>query len=356
MPAAPTILALLLAAPPVPDPVIHQDPAISITVDSARREVVLRAGPFSIATMPAGAGHGDHGAHDMAGMETPFQAFDWPVTGWLRGFRIALTDAEGRPLPRRLIHHVNMMNLDRRALLYPAMERTLAAGQETEDVTLPQAVGFPMSAGMSVGLMAAWANDTGADIEGAYLTVTLLWSPTNLSPRPLDALPLYMDVNYRGAGQSDSYDLPAGPSARSYEFTLPVGGRLLGVGGHLHDYSRDLILEDLETGRQVVRLRARVDGTGRLLGVERRLYGTRGDGLRLHTGRRYRLTARYDNPTGAVIPSGAMGIMIGLFVPEDLARWPAVDLAHPGIAADIAAIRSTAAAAGGHVHRELPRP
>lgn len=347
------LLSLLAAAPPA-DPT--PGPAVTITVDSSRREVTLRSGPFTIAAMPAGMDHGDHGAHDMAGMETPFLAFDWPVTGWLRGFRITLADANGRPLPRRLIHHVNMMNFERRALLYDAVERTLAAGQETEDVTLPRAVGFPMTAGTAVGLMAAWANDTGADIEEVYLTVTLLWSPTNLSPRPLDALPLYLDVNYQGPGQSDSYDLPAGPSSRSYEFTLPVGGRLLGVGGHLHDYARELILEDLETGRTVVRLGARLDRGGKLISVERRLYGARGDGLALRGGRRYRITARYDNPTGATIPSGAMGIMIGLFVPDDLGQWPRVDHDNPGIKADIAAIRSTTLPTGSHANHEHPQP
>lgn len=350
-------LLLLLAAAPLPGGVASApDPAVTITVDSSRREVTLRTGPFTIATMPEGMDHGDHGTQEMAGMETPFLAFDWPVTGWLRGFRITLSDANGRPLPRRLIHHVNMMNFERRALLYDAVERTLAAGQETEDVTLPRAVGFPMTAGTAVGLMAAWANDTGADIEGVYLTVTLLWSPTNLSPRPLDALPLYLDVNYQGPGQSDSYDLPAGASSRSHEFTLPIGGRLLGVGGHLHDYARELTLEDLETGRTVVRLRARLDRAGKLLSVERRLYGARGDGLALRGGRRYRITASYDNPTGSTIPSGAMGIMIGLFVPEDLAKWPSLDRDNPGIKADIAAIRSTSPQFGSHSHPEHPQP
>jgi hypothetical protein len=351
-----SLLSLLAAAPLPEGATPAPGPAVTIAVDSSRREVILRTGPFTIAAMPEGTNHGDHGAHDMAGMETPFLAFDWPVTGWLRGFRITLADAKGRPLPRRLIHHVNMMNFERRALLYDAVERTLAAGQETEDVTLPRAVGFPMTAGTSVGLMAAWANDTGADIEEVYLTVTLLWSPTNLSPRPLDALPLYLDVNYQGPGQSDSYDLPAGASSRSYEFTLPVGGRLLGVGGHLHDYARELILEDLETGRTVVRLRARLDREGKLVNVDRRLYGARGDGLALRGGRRYRITATYDNPTGATIPSGAMGIMIGLFVPEDLAKWPTVDRDNPGIKADIAAIRSTSPQTGNHAHDEHPQP
>jgi hypothetical protein len=345
------LLALFIAPAASAQPEHPGSPALEITVDSSRRQVTLRAGPFAIAKAVAGMDHASHGDHAMDGMATPFLTFDWPVTGWLRGFSLALTDGERRPLPRRLIHHVNMMNLKRRALLYDAIERTLAAGQETEDVDLPRSIGFPITAGTPVGVMAAWANETGADIEGAYLTVTLHWSPANLSPRPLDALPLYVDVNYQGAGKSDSYDLPPGPSAKSYEFVLPVGGRLLGVGGHLHDHARELVLEEVEGGRTVVRLRARTDQQGKLLGVERKLFGVRGDGLALRSGRRYRLTATYDNPTGRAIPNGAMGIMIGLFVPDDLGRWPAVDPENPGIKADLAAMMATTStAAGGHRH------
>lgn len=349
--AAPLVALLAAGSPPPPSPVPVGDPAVQVTIDSARRVVVVRAGPFTIAKAMEGMDHSNHGDHAMEGMATPFLTFDWPVTGWLRGFQLTLTDRAGRPLPRRLIHHVNMMNLNRRALLYDAIERTLAAGQETEDVDLPRSIGFPMTAGTPVGVMAAWANETSADIDGAFLTVTLHWSPANLSPRPLDALPLYVDVNYQGPGKSDSYDLPAGPSARSYEFVMPVGGRLLGVGGHLHDHARELVLEDVGSGRTVVRLQARTDRQGKLLGVERKLFGVRGDGLALRSGRLYRLTARYDNPTGRVIPNGAMGIMIGLFAPDDLRKWPAVDPEHPGIKADLAAIMATApAAVGGHRH------
>lgn len=349
--ATPLLALLAIGSQSHPLPSLPHDPAVAVRVDSARRVVTLRTGPFTIAATPEGMDHSDHGAHDMEGMATPFLTFDWPVTGWLRGFRLALTDREGSPLPRRLIHHVNMMNFERRALLFDAVERTLAAGRETEDVTLPRSIGFPMAAGTDVGLMAAWANDTGERFEGVYLTVTLQWSPTNLSPRPLDVLPLYLDVGYRGPGQSDSYDLPAGASSRSHEFTLPVAGRLLGVGGHLHDYATDLVLEEIETGRTVVRLRAELDAEGKLLGVERKLYGVRGDGLALHAGRRYRLTASYDNPTGRTIADGAMGIMIGMFAPGDIRNWPTVDRDHPAIKADIAAILSTAvASSAGHKH------
>ena len=44
-----------------------------------------------------------------------------------------------------------------------------------------------------------------------------------------------MDVNLT-VGGSNTFDVPPGKSSKSYEFSLPVGGRLLGVGGHMHDY------------------------------------------------------------------------------------------------------------------------
>jgi hypothetical protein len=351
MSLAPLSLALLALVPASPSRVASPDPRlVTVTVDSARREVAVRFGPFTITAMPDGMGYGDPYAHRMDGKGSPFLSFDWPVTGWLRGFRLALTDGAGRPLSRQLIHHVAMVNVERRALLQDAVERILAAGRETEDVLLPASIGLPLSAGTEIGMLAAWANETGAEIAGAYLTVTITWSTAHRSVRPVDVLPLYFDVNYQGVGQSNSYDLPAGPSSRSEEFTLPVAGRLMVAGGHLHQYATELVLEDLDAGRTLVRLKPRVDREGQLTGVGRKLFGVRGDGLRLHAGRRYRLTARYDNPTGETIPDGAMGIMIGLFAPGDLARWPALDPDNPRIQADLAALRGSKSYGGATTH------
>lgn len=328
----------LPAAGPLPRH-LDPEPHLRVQVDSSQRTVTLRAGPFTIpAAMGGGGEHAHHGSHDAPGSQTPFLTFSWPVTGWLYAFEVSLVDGRGRPLPRRLIHHVNMMNLERRALLYDAVERTLAAGSETADVALPRTVGFPMATGTPMGLLAAWANPGDQPVPDAHLVVTYRWSPANLNPRPVDVLPLYMDVNYRGAGQTDSYDLPPGRSEKSHEFLMPIDGRLLGAGGHLHDHAIELRLEEIPSGNEVVRLHATLDRQGIIQEVDRRLFGVRGDGIRLRQGRRYRLTAVYDNPTGATIPSGAMGIMIGLFAPSRMEDWPRVDPANPGIKADLEAI------------------
>jgi len=344
-------LLLTVASDPANRPAIPTgtESVLTVTVDSSRRQVVLRAGPFTIPAAGGDGAHAHHGSHDAPGSQTPFLTFSWPVSGWLYAFDISLVDGQGRPLPRGLIHHVNMMNLERRALLYDAVERTLAAGSETANVELPRTVGFPMSAGTPMGILAAWANESGTAVTDVYLVVEYRWSPTKLNPRPVDVLPLYMDVNYRGAGLSASYDLPPGRSEASHEFTMPIDGRLLGAGGHLHDYAIAVRLEEVESGKEVVRLKATLDQHGTIQGVEQKIFGVRGDGIRLRQGRRYRVIAEYDNPTGATIPSGAMGIMIGLFAPSRLQDWPRADPAIPGIKADLTAILGGAAQGQGRL-------
>lgn len=325
-----TVLALfapVLAAPQAPDP----GPTIHVTVDSSRREVIVTAGPFTIAHMPPNMDHGK--MHEMAGTTTPLLRFEWPMEAWFRGFEIEVTDAHGAPLGSQLVHHLNIMNFDRRQLLYPAVERMVAAGAETGSVSLPKTIGMPMDPGSHLAMYAAWNNLGDVDIEGAMLTVRLAWSPDNLAPRPRAVLPIYMDVNYSRV--TDSYDLPAGKSSRSYEFTMPLTGRLLAVGGHMHDYAEFVSLEEVENGKTVIMLKAETAPSGLLLKMPRKYYGIRGDGLKLSAGKRYRVRADYNNTTGKMIPSGAMGLLAGAFAPDDMAEWPALDPGNPDVIADI---------------------
>ena len=166
----------------------------------------------------------------------------------MRGFRLEVRDRDGNLLPRHIMHHLIMVNFARRQLLYQAAERLMGAGTETEDASIPRTIGVPMKTGMDLGLYVAWHNDIGHDLEGVQLKVILLWTPANQNPRPVDVLPIYMDVNLT-VGASNMFDVPPGRSTKAYEFTIPITGRLLGVSGHLHDYGVLLRLEDAESGR-----------------------------------------------------------------------------------------------------------
>jgi hypothetical protein len=292
----------------------------------------------------------DHAMMDLGlSHDTKIQRFEWPVEGWFRGFRVALTDARGRSVPAHVMHHMIMVNFSRRQLLYSAAERLMGTGTETEEVSVPKTIGVPMKPGMKLGMYIAWHNDTGEDLKGVYLKLTMLWTPKNQNPPPVNALPIYMDVNLT-VGGTNTFDVPPGKSTRAYEFSLPVGGRLLGVGGHMHDYGSRVRLEDAKTGKVLTQVLAQRDSTGKLIKVSRKLFGVSGDGLRLKANHRYRVVAEYDNPTGDTLHQGAMASMVGLFVPEDMKRWPAIDPRDPIYRRDLASLDQRGAGTSGMHH------
>jgi hypothetical protein len=277
----------------------------------------------------------DHGAtHD-----TPVQHFVWPVDGWLRGFRFEVLDRAGQPLPRHLMHHVVILNFDRRQLLYAMSERVFGAGSETADASIPRSIGVPFPRDTRMGMYVAWHNDSGRDLTGVRIRLTMQWIPQNQNPKPIDVLPLYMDVNLT-VGGTNTFDIPPGRSTQSHEFTLPSAGRLLAVSGHLHNFGVMVRLEDAETGKVITRVEPVLDRKGNVSGMRRRLFGIRGSGIRLHGGRRYRVVAEYNNTSGATLKNGGMAHMVGLFAPDDISKLPIIDTEDPIYRSDMASLEA----------------
>src|SRR5271155_85328 len=86
-----------------------QDATLHLSIDSATHDLVLDLAPV---TIPRGAM-----------METPAQSVALPIDGWLQGYAVDLTDADGHPLSHALIHHVNLIAPERRELFSPIMLR-----------------------------------------------------------------------------------------------------------------------------------------------------------------------------------------------------------------------------------------
>jgi hypothetical protein len=318
-------------------------PTVTVSIDSSRHELIITSGPFDLPNMPP---MDDHAMMDL-GMshDTQLQRFEWPVDGWFRGFRVELTDGQGRTVPTHVMHHMIMVNFSRRQLLYSAAERLMGTGTETEAVSVPKTIGVPMKPGMKLGMYIAWHNDTGKDLDGVNLKLIMLWTPKNQNPPPVNALPIYMDVNLT-VGGTNTFDIPPGKSTKAYEFILPVGGRLLGVGGHMHDYGTSVRLEDAETGKVLTRVLAERTPDGKLVKVSRKLFGVSGNGLRLKAKHRYRVVSEYDNTTGEMRVKGAMASMVGLFVPDNMKRWPAIDSRDPTYQRDLASLQTRGSRAG----------
>jgi hypothetical protein len=335
------LAALALTTIALPD----SEPKANVRLDTGRHQVIVTAGPFTVSAMPPGMNHED--MEMMDDHNSPVYRFEWPVEGWLRGFAVELVDGSGKPIERRLVHHMIVINFDRRQLLYPSYERTFGIGQETTDLTLPKSIGVPMKPGTHMGLYLSWANETGKDLEGVELRLRMIYSPSNLNPRPLAALPIYMDVNLT-VGKGNGFMIPTGRSEKAWEFSPPVDGRLLGVGGHLHDYGVGVRLEDAATGKVLTQLSSVRTPDGKIKKMGRKLFGVSGEGLLLRAGRKYRIVGIYDNPTGEKI-NGAMAHMVGLFAPADYSKWPALDLGDPTLQDDLAFLTEMGGGSG-HKH------
>ena len=316
---------LLAIAAPLGAATDSLEPRIGIRIDSARREIVISVGPVDI---PAATPYTHHG-------NEAYHAFRWPVSGWMRGYRVDLLDSAGRQLSRELLHHAGMANLDRRQIVYPIAERLFAAARETTPVRLPGSVGLPLAADQRMVLYYALVNPGPTAVTGARLEVRIAW--TDAGERGLTSiLPFYANAKAPD-GRTISFDIPPGRSTMSSEITIPVDGWLRALGGHLHDHGVELRLEDAETGKVLARLRAKRTRGGRLLEVGRTNFALKRRGLRLHADRRYRIVAVYDNPTGRTITGGAMGFVAGAFVPRNAQRLSA-DVADPTFQRDVAGL------------------
>ena len=261
--------------------------------------------------------------------------FEWPVDAYLTGFAVELRDADGRALPREILHHLIGVNYDRRQLVYPALERTFGWGTETEKVTLPTGVGVPMAAGQRLGFYVAWHNETAREIRGARLLIRIPYAAARTIK--VAVLPFYVDVR-NVIGGVTTFLVPPGRSEQAYEFTVPVSGRMIAIGGHIHDYGVAMRLEDAVSGKVLVRLKAKRDASGHVLAVPRFIWGFHEDALPLTAGHRYRVVSEYDNTSGHPVEAGGMGQLNGAFEPDDLARWPRLDTSDPELQRDIAAL------------------
>lgn len=308
-----------------PSPATSQEMARpAITIDSAHREITLRFGPWTVpadSSMPM----------MMDGGPSPDDVispvFPWPVDTWLRSYRVEVEDSGGRPLPRQLLHHYALMDLDRRGLVYPIMQRLLGGGQESGDVKLPATIAVPVPAGHRLAFIFMWHNESGRAIPNVSVLLRLGWTPKNQNPRPELVLPFGVDVHFNG-GRGNTFEAPPGRSVRSTDFTLPVSGHLLALSGHLHDGGASLAIVDPASDRVVARVTAIRDAAGHVSGVSRVLPGVTGAGPHLVAGHPYRLVVEYRNP-GADTLRDVMGVVGGLFAPDEPSHWPAVDRADP---------------------------
>lgn len=303
--------------PPIP----HSGHRYVRAVDHPGRHVLeVVIGPVRL---PAGMHH----------FRVPTQVVDVPDVGWIRGFSWEITDSAGAHLPDRLLHHVNLIDPDRRQLFTPIARRIMAAGRETRAASLPPVIGIPTHPDMRFIVASMFANASAESFDRAYLHVRLQYVPRHGAlVRPLSAYPVYMDV--MGPLGVKDFAVPPGRTEHSWEGSPAVDGHILGLGSHMHDFATRVRLEDVTTGDLLWSARPYAGPNGRVYGVPTADFWLRG-GLPIRRDHVYRVTVTYDNPLDHATPLGGMGLVAGLYVPSSDAEVPPVDRDDPTYRQDL---------------------
>ena len=271
-------------------------------VDASAHTIIVREGPI---TLPANTNH-------MMMPQPPDVFWTVPLDGYLLAYAPRLVDANGNAVPGTVLHHTAFWNTDRSDFLCPNKEEHIfGAGSElTNWIEIP-GYGYRVQKGDKIRIETMVHNPTTTSYDKVYLEVKIPYADSSASTKSV--YPTWMDVQSCG---NSSYDLKAGKNENTGTITVKYNGVLLGVGGHMHDYAKQIILEDTTRKETVATLDAKVDEKGQLLSMPVVTFFDRG-GYKFATGDRLRITATYENPTGKQLRAGAMGIVVGYFLPAD---------------------------------------
>jgi hypothetical protein len=289
---------------------VHHTVARGVTLqtklDAATHTIILRVGPISL---PANTSH-------MRMPQPPDLYWTIPMDAWLLAYSPRLIDANGNEVPGRVLHHTAFWNENRADFLCPNKEEHIfGAGSEmTNWIEIP-GYGYRVEKGDKIRIETMVHNPTDTSYENVFLEVRIPYQEAGASgrPAPKSYYPAWIDAKSCGGS---SYDLKPGKNIKEGEVALKYSGVLLGVGGHMHDYAKRIVLEDVSRRETVAVLDAKVNSQGQLLSMPTVTFFDKG-GYKLAAGNVLKTSATYDNPTGKVLRNGAMGIVVGYFVPDD---------------------------------------
>jgi hypothetical protein len=191
-----------------------------------------------------------------------------------------------------------------------------------------------------------FANPMGTDVPEAYLRVRIFYSlEEDGFMQPRDVYPFYLDV--MGPVGAKDFAVPPGKTVHAYEASPVIEGRILGIGGHLHDYATVLRLEDVTEGKVLWEAEPEYNSEGRLTGVSESLLLMSG-GVKVTPDHTYRIYVEYENPMTHPTPDGGMGEIGGVIWASKDVVWPELQRDDPVYVADLINTLEAPEKAGGH--------
>ena len=304
-----------------------RSPEITMTVAQTDKELLLSFGPLDL---PARA------KRDGGVPEPPPRWITIPKDAWIHGYWVEVLDKNGAKVPLSTLSFVNVIATQQRELFSPIMLRIAAASSETEAVRLPRLIGLDAHKGDTLLVRARMHNPTDRHYEGVRILVHFPLTERNSKIGSLRIQPFYIDVTAPSA--SHSFDLPPGRSEQYWDAKPAVNARILGMTGHVRKHATALRLEDRTSGKVIweSKIDTTASGDPTVIPLKRFLFPKFGYGIA--SDHVYRVTAVFNNPTGATIIDGGMGTLGGVVLVGGGTKWPAVDPNDPDYKKDLRAM------------------
>jgi hypothetical protein len=269
--------------------------------DAGQHVITARLGPLNL---PAHTGH-------IAMPQPEPQILEIPFDGWITAYHPSLVDDSGRPLPSRLLHHVAFWNTARPDFLCPNKEEHIfGAGGEMNDWPALPGFGYRVHRGDRIRITTMFHNPTAESYPSAWLVIRMEYQPDGGTPLK-SVYPAWFDVKKCG---DSSFPVDNGGMTLQADIAVNVSGRLLGVGGHLHDYGEQLELSDLTQRQLIATLKSVLDDQGHIRSVPIAVFLDRG-GFPLKKGDTVSVQARYQQPLEP--HADGMAIVVGYFLPDN---------------------------------------
>jgi hypothetical protein len=236
-----------------------------------------------------------------------------PFDGWFVAYKPRIVDEKGATTTQRVLHHFNLLNTSRPSVVCPRQaELVFGAGSELANWPPVPDVGYRVTKGMPLRISLMLTNPTDEPVSNAYVALEIQYRRS--ADAQLKAVyPAWFMVTHCGPTM---YDLSPGRNVTASEFTVVYDGKLLGVGGHIHDFGREIRLDNVTRNENIATLKTALDTDGRLLSVSTLIFPRR-EAYRLKSGDVVKVTAVYDNPTGRLLRKAAMGFAVTYFLPDN---------------------------------------
>lgn len=309
---------------------VAQEPVVRLVHDADNKQLVVVIGPVDLragAMVPEEAASPHQGGHEAHGAVFPeVTEVAIPISAYLYGFTYEVLDQNGNTLPTVLLHHLNLINPDYQELFLPISQRMLAIGKETGNQSMPRLfLGYPVAEGTRMVVAAMLHNPIGRDLPGVTVRLALKYVKAGRPWPLLSVYPFQLDVAFPAGDKT--LDLPPGRSAWSHEASPAMAGRIMVIGGHLHEFAVSIRFEDVTENKVIWEGLPITDENDQLVGVTiGRLY--RKLGAKITPDHVYRVTVTYDNPFQDTLYSGGMGVIGGVFMPSQNIIWPVADQSH----------------------------